>query len=290
MNRTISSDVLSVTVKQLGAELCSIRRKSDDTEYMWQADAAIWPRHAPVLFPIVGKLANERYSHEGHAYGMKQHGFARDMDFELVAKDTASLHFRLQADEHTRKSYPFNFTLDIRYTLKKNRLAIRYDVGNSGDCVMPFSIGAHPGFTLRRSPADQLEDYRLEFEKNETVSTYLLGSGHLISDRVKLVLKNAKVLPITRNMFDRDALIFLDLKSDKISLVSSKRKDRLTVEFPGFPALGIWAKPGAPFVCIEPWFGYADTEHHDGMIMKKPGINLLEAGKSFSCTHCIEVD
>ena len=259
-------------------------------EYLWQADPAVWPRHAPILFPIVGKLANDRYVHAGRTYAMKQHGFARDLDFELVDAARESLAFRLLPSAATREQYPFEFELAVRYRLDANHVAIEYVVRNNGQAPMPFSIGAHPGFALTWGLGDRIEDYFLEFERTETADPHLLGADHLLSGETVPALEKGKVLPLRRELFDRDALLFLGLASHKVSLCSRRQGRRLTVEFPGFPDLGIWAKPAAPFVCIEPWYGHADPPQSDGILFHKPGIIKLPPGGAFKCEHRIVIE
>jgi galactose mutarotase-like enzyme len=306
MQNTLRNFVLSVTVKQHGAELCGLKT-ADGTEYMWQADPAVWPRHAPLLFPIVGKLVQGRYLYDGKKYEITTpHGFARDTDFELVAATESTLSYRLQATKETRKQYPFEFTLLRHYRLatpleghalswpenggrdkarpSSSTLEVTTEVTNPGAVVMPFSIGEHPAFSLKWGAGDKVEDYALQFEKPERLVAHLLDANGLLSDQSERLLSNQRVLPLRSTMFDRDALIFLKLNSRSISLCSRRHARRVTVEFPGYPNLGIWAKPGAPFVCIEPWYGYADPATHNGELLQKPGIILLEPGKTFTCT------
>lgn len=282
---SISNEYLHIRVKEQGAELCSIKG-AGSTEYLWQADSAVWARHAPVLFPIVGKLRAGCYALNGKTYELLQHGFARDMDFLLIEQSVTSLVYQLLPTAETRKRYPFEFTLNIIYRLNGNCLSIEYAVSNTGSSVMPFSIGAHPGFNL----PGPIDDCFLEFEKEETLTARLLGDKGLLSDEAVPILENSNILPLSKTLFDRDALILLDFKSDGISLCSRNSSRRLTVEFPDFPQLGIWAKPGAPFVCIEPWYGYTDPEQPYGDIMNKPGVLRLAAGDTFTCTHRITVE
>jgi galactose mutarotase-like enzyme len=282
--KSIANKFLTVQINEQGAELCSIKG-ADGFEYLWQADPAVWARHAPVLFPIVGKLRNGSYELNGKTYELSPHGFARDISFELITESKTLLVFQLLPTDQTLKSYPFKFALNIIYQLNGNSLEIGYEVQNNGTDVMPFSIGAHPGFTL----PGPIDECFLEFEKAETLSTRLLGPAGLISEETAPVLENASRLPLSKTLFDRDALIFMDAKSEKITLGAKNSSRQLTVEFPGFPQLGIWSKPGAPFVCIEPWYGYADTEQPYGDITNKPGILLLPAGETFTCTHRVIV-
>jgi galactose mutarotase-like enzyme len=282
MQNTISNSLLSVTVKRHGAELCGLKG-GDGTEYLWQADPAFWARHAPLLFPIVGKLVRGRYLLEDKTYEMNPHGFARDMDFELVEASGESLSYRLQASQATRKQYPFDFTLLRHYRLSGAVLEVACEVMNTGTALMPFSIGEHPAFALNWGVGDRVEDYALQFEKPERLVAHLLDSNGLLTTQTERMLANKRVLPLRSDLFDRDALIFLKLNSSRVSLCSRRHARRVTVEFPGYPHLGIWAKPGAPFVCIEPWYGHADPASHDGQLLHKPGIITLEPGKSFSC-------
>lgn len=282
---TLSNKQLTVCVNARGAELCSIKG-ANEFEYLWQADPAIWGRHAPVLFPMVGKLANNQYTLDGKTYELPQHGFARDMEFRLIEQSENSLTFQLLPTAETRACYPCEFDLQITYRLSGSTLHIQYAVRNTGSSPMPFSIGAHPGFTL----PGPLEECFLEFVKLEELNAHLLGSNGLISDETIPILENTNRLPLSKTLFDRDALIFMDARSESIRLGSTNSTRRLTVEFAGFPELGIWSKPGAPFVCIEPWYGYADTEQPYDDIKEKPGILILEADGTFTCEHRISVE
>ncbi len=282
---SIASKQLLVQVKPHGAELCSVR-SADGFEYLWQADSAVWNRHAPVLFPMVGKLRDGQYALNGKTYELSQHGFARDMNFELITQSKTTLVFQLLPTAKTLKCFPFKFALNIIYQLDENSLKIGYEVQNNGEETMPFSIGAHPGFTL----PGPIDECFLEFEKVETLNARLLGQQGLFSPETVPVLKDSSLLPLSKTLFDRDALIFLDAESKKITLGAKNSSRRLTVEFDGFPELGIWAKPGAPFVCIEPWYGYADPEEPYGDIWNKPGILKLVAGETFTCEHRIIIE
>ena len=289
MERSITNAFLTATVRESGAELCSLRG-ADGMEYMWGADPAIWGRHAPILFPVVGKLAEDRYVFEGEQYAMGQHGFARDMPFELVEEGADSLAYRLLPSPETRERYPFDFALFVRYRLEGNALKVGYEVLNEGAGTMPFSIGGHPAFALAWGEGDRVEDYFLEFEREESADTHTLDDDKLLSDVTRPVLRGERALPLRRDMFDHDALIFLDLQSERVSLCSPKHDRRLTVAFPGFPYLGIWAKPGAPYVCIEPWHGHVDPAGGDGLLVNKPGIMTLAPGERFECAHDIIVE
>lgn len=288
MQAVIKNSEVEVAVKHHGAELCGMKT-ADGVEHIWQADREVWGRHAPNLFPIVGALKGGTYKYEGKEYSLNQHGFARDRDFELVERTDAALTYELGADEETRVVYPFEFVFRVLYRLEGTCLSVNYIVENRGDVIMPFSVGAHPGFGFTWSDDDRLEDFYLEFEKEENLDRLKLDENKLLSDKTEPCLRNSRKVLITRDIFDQDALILIGLESSSVSLCSGKHDRRLTVDYPGFPMLGVWAKPGAPFVCIEPWYGHVDPAGVDGDIMHKPGIIRLEAGKKFSCTYRIGI-
>ena len=283
MMNTISNGQLTVGVKTKGAELSSIRNAAG-AEFLWQGNPEYWAGQAPVLFPIVGRLRNDEYELNGKTYSLLQHGFARKSVFTLVEKTDTSLTFELRDSAETRAVYPFSFSLQIIYRLSANRLAIEYLVKNTGGETLPFSIGAHPAFNLPAAPGE----CRIEFEKPETLLTHVLNNGLFHGETVP-VLNNETTLTITKNTFDRDALVFHNTASSSVKLYA-KNKTAVTFEYPEFTQLGIWAKPGAPYVCIEPWFGYADSSEPYGSFTNKPGLINLAAGNTFSCEHCITIN
>ena len=286
---SISNPNVTATVSSLGSELIGLRGKSG-IEYMWRADPNVWGRSAPILFPVVGMLSGNCYKYGDKTYTLESHGFVRDMNFELAQKGDSGLTFRLEPTSHTRLAYPFEFVLDVSFQLEEECLSVEYKVINGGETEMPFSIGAHPAFSLEWGVGDQIEDYFLEFEKKETIDTRHLDENKLLSNETERVLTNENILPLKKDMFIRDALILLDIESTKVSLASHNHSNRVTVEFPGFPYLGIWAKPSAPYVCIEPWHGYVDPADTDGVLLKKPGIIKLAPNDTFTCVHRILIN
>lgn len=282
----INNEQLTVEIKHAGAELCSIKNNKG-IEFMWQAEP-VWPRHAPILFPIVGRLKNDLHSIAGNDYILTQHGFARDKTFELVNSVANEITFLLSADEETLSRFPFKFELYVTYTLLENIVAVNYKVINKSETRMPFSIGAHPGFCCPINSNESFEDYEMAFSENELLETALLENG-LFSGENEVLNKDGKNIPLNKNTFDKDALVFENLKSKHVSLQSKKSGAFVKMSLDGFPFLGIWAKPAAPFVCIEPWCGLADSTDANGNLFEKKGINLLEPGKEFNRTYTIEV-
>jgi galactose mutarotase-like enzyme len=287
VKHTIENNQLKATIAEHGAELTSLIVKKSNVEYLWQADPAHWGRHAPVLFPIVGKLKDDQYEYQGKSYKMGQHGFARDRDFTLSKKTDTSLVLSLKSDDESRSIYPFDFELRIAYTLSENEVRVSYQVVNPSTDVFYFSIGAHPAFNCPIEVGKQRSDYRLKFNSIEDTKVDYLTNG-LFAGATEVFQGDTLSLP--ENRFDRDALVFKSLESNAVSLVDNDHKVWLTFEFDGFPYLGIWSKNStSPFVCIEPWFGIADQASHNGDLTQKEGIMTLLGNTKFECSYSIKI-
>ena len=282
MKTVIKNTFLTATINSFGAELCSLKNK-ENKEYIWEGNPDFWGKHSPILFPIVGTLKNNSYHYNNKEYHLSRHGFAREMDFELVDKKENSVTFSIQSSEETLKIYPFIFELQIIYTLDKNSLNIEYKVMNNGKSKMPFSIGAHPAFAL----PGNFENYAIQFEKEESLEYYLLESD-LISNKKKTLELQNKLVPLNYQLFKNDALIFKTLESNSVTILENSNP-KLRVNFNNFPSLGIWTKMNAPFLCIEPWFGYSDTNENSGNLFEKEGIQILEENKTFRSEFSIEI-
>ncbi|PZR19896.1 MAG: aldose epimerase [Flavobacterium psychrophilum] len=281
MNITITNNNLTAQINPLGAELTSL--KDDKHEYIWEGNPDFWGKHSPILFPIVGTLKNNTYTYNGKDYSMTRHGFARDNHFVVKDRDSRSVTFSFASNEETGKQYPFDFELELKYTLKDKTLHLDYTIKNSGKVVLPFSVGAHPAFAL----PGNFEDYSLLFEKEEPLKSSQLEND-LISDKTVTIESNNGELPLTYNLFESDALIFKSLISKKITL-KQKGEPFLNVNFHDFPHLGIWTKQNAPFICIEPWQGYSDAYNSKGRLEEKEGIILLQPDAEFNTGFSIEI-
>ncbi|OOG71629.1 aldose 1-epimerase family protein [Flavobacterium sp. A45] len=282
MTTTISNSFLTAQIKHTGAELCSLKDNSNK-EYIWNGNPAFWGKHSPVLFPIVGTLKNNSYQHDNVQYQLSRHGFAREMEFELIDKQENCATFSLVASPETKEKFPFDFDLHLIYTLENKSLTIEYKVFNNGESKMPFSIGAHPAFDL----SGNFENYSLAFEKEETLNYYLLEEG-LISNATNELTLDKNELHLNYELFANDALVFKKITSKSITILENS-KPFLKVSYSDFPDLGIWTPPNAPFICIEPWFGYSDTVDKYGNLFDKEGIQILEANTSFHSAFSIEV-
>jgi galactose mutarotase-like enzyme len=282
LTTTISNSILTAQIKHTGAELYSLKDNSN-TEYIWNGNPEFWGKHSPILFPIVGTLKNNSYQHNNIEYHLSRHGFAREMNFELIDKQENSATFSLASSDETLKKYPFAFELHLIYTLENTTLKIEYKVINKGESKMPFSIGAHPAFDL----PGNFENYSLEFENEEPLTFFLLEDG-LISNTTEQIQLDKKQLHLNHQLFENDALVFKKLTSKSISILGNS-KPILKVSYEDFPDLGIWTPPNAPFICIEPWFGYSDTIDTFGNLFKKEGIQVLDKNATFHSAFSIEI-
>lgn len=279
---TITNKQLTATINPKGAELNSLKNNTN-TEYIWEGNAKYWGKHSPVLFPIVGTLKNNSYLYKGQVYALNRHGFARDNNFTVKHQTEDSVTFSLTSNDDTRRVYPFDFELELVYTLKGSTLLLGYVVTNRGDKPLPFSIGAHPAFAL----PGKFESYSLQFDKDEPlVSTQL--TDDLLSDITDVLPANNGILPLTYKLFENDALIFKSLQSRAVTIMQGN-KNILKVAYPNFPHLGIWTKENAPFLCIEPWQGYSDSQQTKGNLVEKEGIILLNAGEKYTSGFEVEI-
>ncbi|MFD2516220.1 aldose 1-epimerase family protein [Pontibacter locisalis] len=286
----LENDNYKVGIESRGAELQHFIKKDENLEFIWVADPAIWPNHAPNLFPIVGELPRQQYTFEGETYHMKRHGFARTREFEVVDEHHDKLVFELKYDEETLRQYPFKFRLMIAYKLEGNRLDVSYLVRNEDDKAIWFSVGGHPGFNVPLYLNEQYTDYFIEFKEEETLRRYLLNEDGLLTGETEPVLDKSPILPLHHDYFNKDALVFKNLSSDRLVLASRVSPRRVELIFEGFPYLGIWAKPGpSPFVCIEPWCGIASSVGDSGELKEKEGINELRPEQAFERTFTIAV-
>jgi len=288
----LENDLLKIKIKSKGAELCSIRSIKNNIEFIWEANPDVWGSHAPNLFPIIGAMKDDSYFYNGKKYNMPKHGFARhNEDFEVISNSNSEVTFQLKSNDELKAIYPFEFEFLMTYELNDNELLIHHTVKNTDSKTMYFSLGGHPAFACPLFKDESYTDYFLEFEKEETSKSYLLNMATgLVSDKTKPVFDSPNTINLHGDLFNEDALIFKDLKSRQVALKHKEKGEILNVKFEGFPFLGIWAKPNAPYVCIEPWIGIADSENTNHQIKDKEGIVTLEPKKSFKATYSITLN
>ena len=280
---TISNSKLSAQITTAGAELISLKSIATNLEYIWEGNPEFWGKHSPILFPIVGTLKNNSYTYNDEQFQLLRHGIARNLNFSLIHTTDNQAVFSLKSSEVTKKDYPFDFELQLTYTLLDSKLEFNYTIINNDKVPIPFSIGAHPAFTLPNA----FESYSLEFNQQETLKCFTLEND-LVSDNTFDIALINKKLPLTYSTFENDALIFKSLQSRTITILENN-KPLLKVSFDDFKNLGIWTKVGAPFVCIEPWLGYSDTVHATGNLFEKEGILVVAAQERFECGFSVEI-
>lgn len=268
---TLENDILKIAVDTHGAELSSIFNKKENKEMLWQGDSKYWGRKSPVLFPVVGKYRDCKTSYEGREYTLGQHGFARDSEFALIEKTENKISFELTSSEETLAKYPFKFRLVCSFELENDKITVGWNVENTDEKEIYFSIGAHPAFycekgkTLLTMNSKNIKYNLLNSEGLYTESQYDVEPSFILDEKV----------------FDNDALVIENSGVTEVALADNNKK-YLTVKFDA-PLFGIWspAKKNAPFVCIEPWYGRCDAENFDGDITEREWGNSLAAGKKW---------
>lgn len=265
----LRSDGITAAVKAFGAELCSVKN-ADGFELLWQAGPQ-WPRHSPTLFPIVGRLKGDELHHEGKTYPMTQHGFARDLRFDWLSRETDSCSLVLTDNDETRRRYPFAFRLVVTFAADGADLNVTFEITNTGEGMLPASIGGHPAFNWPLLPGLAKEAYALTFSSEEPAPIRRLRSG-LMRAKPEPSPVQGNRLALSEWLFDDDAVIFDRLASNSVRY-GADRGPAIEVSWNDFQELGVWSKlGGAPFVCIEPWRGFASPETFDGDFIHKPGL------------------
>ena len=274
---------LKIEVSNIGAELTSIKFNNKE---MLHNGKEFWDRRAPILFPTVGRLKDNKTIISNKKYEIPQHGFAKDMKFELIEETENEKVYIAKSNEETLKMYPFKFELYTRYRIDENKLTVEYKVINKDNKEMIFGIGGHPGFKLNMPQ----EEYYFELEAEEDKVEFMEVEGNYISNKpAKNIFKNNKIIEITKDTFINDAIMMKNLKSRTITLKQKKdNKKILEFNFKEFPILAIWSMPGAPFICLEPWFNYADKVKETGYFKDKEGVITLNLEKEFNCKFSVK--
>ena len=273
---TIASDRLTAAINPFGAELSSLRDAAG-RELMTDADPAFWTGRAPILFPVVGKPAGEVIRVDGRAYPMKQHGFARRSLFEIVAAGPGRAVFGLADNAETRVHYPFAFRLEVAFTLDAATLRIDVTVANPTEVPLPASFGFHPAFAWPLPYGAARADHRIVFEQDEPGRVHAIAADGTIADATKPSPVDGRTLALTDDLFAQDALVWAPVAAQALTYGPSTGP-HLSIAFPDTPMLGIWTRPGAHYVCVEPWHGIADPEGYAGEFRDKPGVFTVAPG------------
>ena len=286
MEYILHNDVLQITVRSHGAEIRSLTETSDGTEYLHNGDPAWWKYSSPVLFPIVGKLWEGKYRVQGQEYELPSHGLGRISEFELVNKGDDSIEFTLGWTQESLKNYPWKFRLNIGYRLEKNAVKVMWKVQNEDNSPLPFSIGAHPALRCPIVGGEDITDCYLEFNQAERATKFDTTPDTFLYDK-QVPGISGKELPLTWDFFAQGTWIFDNLQSDRITIRSRKSQKSVAVEFTGFPFLALWSpeKGGAPFICIEPWYGHADMAGYTGEFAERHGTNIIKPGEEFNASY-----
>ncbi|MCG7392461.1 aldose 1-epimerase family protein [Microvirga sp. ACRRW] len=287
MTITLSNSHLKAQISTQGAELTALCDEAG-RELLWNGDPAFWTGRSPLLFPVVGRLRDDRTLIDGRSHSMKQHGFARASLFEIVDAGAEACRLRLGSSDATQEQYPFDFRLDVTYHLNGARLVFTASVFNLGDRAMPVSFGFHPALRWPLPYGGERDAHEIRFEKAEAASLHALSDG-LIGEASRQTPVQGNRLPLHDDLFQDGALVWSKLDSRMVRYGVPGRRS-VTVSFPDMPHLGIWTKPGAGYVCIEPWQGYADPVGFEGEFKDKPGIVTIQPGESRDFAMEIAVD
>lgn len=296
----LENEAISISVDSRGAELKSLKRKDTGTEFMWCGDAKYWGRTSPILFPFVGGVKNKEYRTQGKTYPMAQHGFARDMEFELLSQSEHSpgersssadeIWFQLRSSQETLAKYPFEFLLKLGYRIQGSRVTVLWQVENPGKEVLHFSIGGHPAFNCPIEAGARQTDYFLDFGNvDKVISTKISKNGLALDEKDTYSLDKGK-LAISEHLFDNDALVIEGNQTDTAALCREDGTRYVTVTMDA-PLFGIWSPAGkqAPFVCIEPWHGRCDNENFQGTLEERQWGNQVSPGETWKASYTIEV-
>jgi galactose mutarotase-like enzyme len=277
----LRSTTVEIIINPLGAEIQQLKHATHG-HILWQKNDQIWNRFAPILFPIVGRLINDQYTLNDHTYTMRQHGFARDQVFQVIEHSEDSITLRLTDNEQTRAQYPFRFELLVKYTLYQDKLEIEHRVTNLDAKELYYSLGGHPGFHIE----GKLSAYDLDFGDNYTVQQHLI-TGNYYNGKTKEIQLSRK-FQLSDDLFTSDAIVIKSPPFKSIGFGKTNGPKLLTLHCDTWTAVGLWTKPGAPFFCIEPWWGWADTLNSSGNMKEKEGIISLEPGTHSTHQFSIE--
>ena len=277
----LRSTTVEIIINPLGAEIQQLKHATHGN-ILWQKNDQIWNRFAPILFPIVGRLINDQYTLNDQSYTMRQHGFARDQVFQVMGHSEDSITLRLTDNEQTRAQYPFRFELLVKYTLYQDKLEIEHRVTNLDTAELFYSLGGHPGFHID----GKLSEYYLDFGADYSLKQHLI-TGNYYNGKTKEIQLSRK-FQLSDDLFTSDAIVIKSPPFKSIGFGKTNGPKLLTLHCDTWTAVGLWTKPGAPFFCIEPWWGWADTLNSSGNMKEKEGIISLEPGTHSTHQFSIE--
>ena len=278
----IKNEQLTVGINTRGAELAYING-GGGTEFLWNGDARVWSYRAPILFPICGGLKDDSFLYGGKKYTLKKHGFARISEFSGKAISRSSAEFVLESNDETRLAFPFDFRFTVTFSLENNRLCVKNTVENLSSGEMIFSVGAHEGYAC----PEGIEDYEIVFDTPQTLDSFLLD-GNLLKNESVRIIENSTRLPLKYEYFAIDALVFKNVGFNRATLAHKSGKRKVTLDFDRADYFLLWTKPGANYICLEPWCGIQDSVDASTLLCEKEGTVKLEKGESFTFNHSLE--
>lgn len=280
---TIENNHLICTIESTGAEIRSLINKATGEEYIWQIDNTVWGSSSPVLFPAIGKIKENKVVFDGKDYAMTKHGIVRNNDQLLFQKKSQSeCAFSLTSSEETLKQYPFQFSFTANFQLVENRLIMKYIIENKDSLPMPFACGGHTAYACPVTKDTKLTDYVVEFPTKQTLLANTLGASGLLSHQLREIESEDGILVLSEALFNQDALIFSSINWDWVRLRKKDKAKGILVRFKGYPNLALWSKPGADYLCIEPWLGLPDHEEESLDLTQKTTLKTIAPNAVFS--------
>lgn len=287
MLHTIENSNLICTIESNGAEIRSLINKATGENYIWQINQSVWGSSSPVLFPAIGKIKADKVVYNSNEYSMPKHGIIRNNNtLEFKQLSDSKCAFTLVSSEETLKQYPYQFSFTVEYTLIGHRLGMTYKIENRDTVPMHFNCGGHTAYACPLDKNTKLSDYVIEFPEEQHLKASTLGDSGLLSNRKREIVKHKKTLPLSETIFNEDALIFENIDFDWVRLRKKNSNKGVVVKFSGYPHLAFWSKPGADYVCIEPWLGLPDHEEESIDITQKSTYKTIKPNGKF----CISIE
>ena len=291
MLQTIENELMICTIESEGAEIRSLIDKASGEEYIWQIDKSVWASSSPVLFPAIGKIKSDKIVFNDKYYAMPKHGIIRYNDSLTFNKiGDSKCTFTLTSSQKTLKQYPFNFIFSVSYELVDKRLIMTFHIENTDSVPIYFACGGHTAYACPLGPHVNLSDYVIEFPEQFNFVSNTLGDSGLLSDRTRKIDSKQNTLSLSETLFNEDALIFSDIEFSSVRLRKKNEEKGIVVRFPGYPNLALWSKPGADYVCIEPWLGLPDRESESLDITQKSSYKSIEPDSKFSIKIETEIE
>lgn len=291
MQHIIENEKLICKIESTGAEIRSLKNKATGEEFIWQIDKSIWGSSSPLLFPVIGKVKEDKVVFNGKSYAMPKHGIIRNNDFlSFEQLGVSKCAFRLASSEVTLKQYPYKFLFSVEFSLIEKRLIMSYNIENRDSVSMQFACGGHTAYACPLDESIKLTDYVVEFPTQINLESSKLGASGLLLDNKRKIQCNGNTLSLSDTLFNEDALIFTDIEFDWVRLRRKASEKGVIVRFANYPHLALWSKPFADYICIEPWLGLPDKEDESLDLTEKSTYKTIEPSGKFSISIETEIE